>query len=370
MEPVYLDYPATTPVDPRVRAAMEPYFTRGFANSSSAHGAGRAAREAVERAREQVAALLGARPGEVVFTSGATESVNLALQGAPDVRRVITCSTEHPAVLDTCAHLQRGGAQVVTLPPRPDGQLELRLLEEALEAGPAVVALMAANNETGVLHPLAEVGASCRARGARWVCDAAQACGKIHLDVRELGIDLLALSGHKLYGPKGVGALYVREGLELSPLLHGGGQEKGLRPGTLDVPSIVGLGVAAQLAAEELDEHARRIRALRESFWDGLQARIPGVRQNGHPSQRLPGILSVSFDLVDAEELVDALADEVWVSAGSACAADRLEPSHVMAAMGVGPLGGVRFGFGRPTTSDEVQRALERTVAVVERLRG
>ena len=379
--PIYMDHHATTPVDPRVLEAMLPYFTEKFGNAASRnHAFGWVAEQAVETAREEIAALIGASPKEIVFTSGATESDNLALKGALELYtsrgdHVVTLSTEHKAVLDPCRALERSGAARVTyLDPGPDGLVDLDALRAAITDQTVLVAIMAANNEIGVLQPLAEIGAICRERGVLFFTDAAQAAGKVPLDVEAMHIDLLAISGHKVYGPKGVGALYVRRRaprVRLAPLIHGGGHERGMRSGTLPVPLIVGLGKACALAGALMDEEAARLTALRQRLWDGLSARLEHLRLNGHPTQRLPGNLNVSFEYVEAEALMMSLKD-VAVSSGSACSSASLEPSHVLRALGLQDdlaHSSIRFGLGRTTTAEEVDEVLERTVAAVERLR-
>lgn len=381
--PVYLDNHATTRVDPRVLEAMLPYFTEKFGNAASrAHAYGWIADKAVERAREQVAAAIGASAPEVVFTSGATESDNLALKGALESYtqkgdHIVTLQTEHKAVLDPCRHLERTGrARVTYLAPRPDGLVDLDALAAAIEPRTVLVAVMAANNEVGVVQPLERIGALCRERGALFFTDAAQAVGKVPLDVEAMRIDLLALSGHKVYGPKGIGALFVRRRdprVRLAAQQHGGGHERGLRSGTLDVPGIVGLGAALALAKEALPEEAARLRRLRDRLWDGLRARLDpaGLRLNGHPEQRLPGNLNVSFAGVQGEALMSAMRD-LAVSSGAACASAENEPSHVLRALGLGDelvVSSIRFGLGRFTTEEEVDFAVDEVVKGVTRLR-
>ncbi len=380
--PVYLDHHATTPMDPRVLEAMLPYFTEKFGNAASrSHAYGWAAERAVERAREQVAALLGAAPQELVFTSGATEADNLALKGALELYtqrgdHVVTVATEHKAVLDTCAWLERSGrARVTYLRPRPDGLLDLDAVAAAIEPRTVLVAVMAANNEVGVLQPLAELGALCHERGVLFFTDAAQALGKVPLDVEAQRIDLLACTAHKLYGPKGAGALFVRRRdprVRLAPQQHGGGHERGMRSGTLDVPAIVGFGAACALAQEEMAAEAARVGALRDRLWEGLRSRLDGLVLNGHPERRLPGNLNVSFVGVEGEALMMGMRD-LAVSSGSACTSATLEPSYVLRALGVHEElahTSIRFGLGRFTTTEEVDFAVETTVRAVERLRA
>ncbi|MBM3279476.1 MAG: aminotransferase class V-fold PLP-dependent enzyme [Candidatus Handelsmanbacteria bacterium] len=375
--PIYLDYLATTPVDPRVLEAMLPFFTRHFGNPSSAtHAYGWAAKEAVEGARAQVAGLIGAVPHEIVFTSGATEANNLALKGAAEFHRsrashLLTCVTEHKAVLDACRRLEGQGFRVVYLPVDRRGQVDLGQLEAAITGETILLSLMAANNEIGTLHPLERIGALARGRGVLWHCDAAQAAGKVPLDVEKLGVDLLAISGHKLYGPKGVGALYVRRRprARLLPLLDGGGQERGLRAGTLNVPGIVGLGMACELARRELEEEARRLKHLRQHLWQRLSVRLEGVEVNGHPEERLPGNLHLSFAGVDGAELLLALP-ELALSSSSACTSGSAEPSHVLKAIGQSLPASLRFGLGRFNTEIEIDTAADLVAAAVGRLRA
>lgn len=374
--PIYLDNHATTQVDPRVLEVMLPFFTRHYGNpASNTHAFGWAAKEAVERARAQVAALIGAVPQEIVFTSGATEAANLALKGVAAFHRargnhLITAATEHKAVLDCCRRLAGEGAAATVLPVDRWGQIDVAALDAALTDQTILVAVMAANNEIGTLQPLREIGVLTQKRGVLWFCDAAQAVGKVPLDVEELGVDLLALSGHKMYGPKGIGALYVRRRprVRLSALLDGGGQERGLRAGTLDVPGIVGLGMACELARRELATEAERLCALRHSLWRQVAAALPGVETNGHPTSRLPGNLHLSFAGVDGAELLLALPD-LALSSGSACTSASSEPSHVLKAVGQEAAASLRFGLGRFTTQAEIDIAAARVVAAVQDLR-
>ena len=378
--PIYLDYQATTPCDPRVVEAMQPYFAAEFGNAASrTHGFGWRAGEAVERAREEVAATLGADAREVVFTSGATESNNLALLGAFRARRgrgrahVITCAVEHRAVLDPCRALEKEGARVTVLPVASDGLLDLERLRDALDDETLLVSVMHANNEIGVIQPLEEIARLAHARGALVHTDAAQSVGKIEVDVRQLDVDLLSLTAHKLYGPKGVGALFVRRRrprLELAPILHGGGHERGLRSGTLPVPLCVGFGAACALAAQERESEAARLATLRDRLWKRLDA-LEAVERNGHATRRLPGNLNVSFLGVEGEALLTALPD-VALSSGSACTSALREPSHVLRALGVGEAraqGALRFGLGRPTSEAEIDAAADLVIEQVQRLR-
>jgi cysteine desulfurase len=377
--PVYMDYHATTPVDPRVLDAMLPYFREEFGNAASkSHVFGWRAEEAVEAARAEIARLIGATPKEIVFTSGATESDNLAVKGAAHFykdrgRHVVTCRTEHKAVLDPMHRLEREGFEVTYLPVGRDGRLDLDDLRRALRPDTILVSVMAANNETGVLQPVAEIGRVTRERGIPFHCDAVQAVGKVPFDVEALNVDLASISAHKMYGPKGVGALYVRRKprVRLIAEQDGGGHERGYRSGTLNVPGIVGLGKACALARELMPEEAPRLLALRERLRRGVVERIPLVSVNGSLEHRLPGNLNVSFAYVEGEALMMAVKD-VAVSSGSACTSASLEPSYVLRAMGVSDElahSSIRFGLGRFTTQEEVDYAVELFAAKVKKLR-
>jgi cysteine desulfurase len=377
--PIYLDYHATTPCDPRVLDEMLPWFTQKFGNPGSVtHAFGREAAEAVERARAQLAALIGAEPREIVFTSGATESNNLAVKGAAHFHRefgkghILTLATEHKCVLESCAALAREGFRVTYLPVGPGGLVDLARLEAALDERTALVSVMAAHNEIGVIQPLAEIAGLCRAHGALFHTDAAQAVGKIPLDVAKSGIDLLSISGHKLYGPKGIGALYVRRRprARIAPLFDGGGQERGLRSGTLPTPLCVGLGAAAALAQAEMADEAQSLLGLRRRFLAGIRARLPDAVLNGDPDRRLPGNLNLSFPGVPAPDLM-AACPALALSSGSACTAAELEPSYVLRALGVPDAlaaASIRIGLGRFTTAAEVDFAVETLAASVRRL--
>ena len=378
-KPLYLDYHATTPVDPRVLDAMLPYFTERFGNPhSKQHAWGWEARDAVEAARAQVAALINATAGEIVFTSGATESNNLALRGVVAAHRdrprhVITVATEHKSVLDVCHGFEREGCAVTVLGVDGGGLIDLDELRRALRPETVLISVMAANNEIGTLQPLAAIGAMARDHGALFHTDAAQAAGKIPLDVRAMNIGLLSLTGHKFYGPKGCGALFIRKTkprLALTPQVAGGGQENGIRSGTLNVPGIVGLGCAAELCRLEMATEAVRLAALRDRLLDGLRSRLPGLRVNGTLDQRLSHNLHVSFDNVEGEALLLALGD-LAVSTGSACSSGSQAPSHVLQAIGATSQrsgASVRFGLGRSTTAADVDFAIERVTSVVTAL--
>jgi len=363
--PIYLDHHATTPVDPRVREAMRPFLEEEFGNASSAsHAYGWAAESAVEDARERLARAVGAAdPREIVFTSGTTESDNLALLGAARGARgrrdhVVCSAIEHPAVLDACRALEAEGCSVSVLPVDGGGRVDPEAVAEAISERTAVVSIMTANSEIGVIQPIAEIGAVCRERDVPFHTDAAQAVGRIPVDVDSLGVDLLSFCAHKLYGPKGVGALYVRARrprIRLAPLMHGGGHERGLRPGTLPVPLIAGFAKAVELCLEDLDAESRRIGALRDRLWERLSSELDDVYANGDPVERLPGNLNVSFGGVDADPLLVALPG-VALSTGSACASASTAPSHVLAALGLSEErmpGAIRIGIGRGNTPGE-----------------
>ncbi|MEZ5418582.1 MAG: aminotransferase class V-fold PLP-dependent enzyme [Vicinamibacterales bacterium] len=381
VRPIYLDHHATTPVDPRVVEAMLPYFSDHFGNAASRqHAFGWKADHAVDAARQQVARLVGARAKEIVFTSGATEANTLALCGAVAARRdrgthVVTVATEHANILDTCARLARQGCRVTVLPVESDGRVDVGRFTQALQDDTVVASVMAANNEIGVRQPLPALAAACRARGVWLHTDAAQAAGHVPFDVEALGVDLASFSAHKMYGPKGVGALYVRRAprVTIEPQAVGGGQEQGLRAGTLNVPGVVGFGAAAALAHDGLAAEMARVAALRDRLLQGLQAGLDGVAVSGSMTERLPHNLHVRFAGVDGEALMAGLADEVAVSAGSACASGSREPSHVMTALGVDVVdrwSAVRFGLGRGTTAAEIDRAVACVVDRVQRLRA
>ncbi|MDP8923616.1 MAG: cysteine desulfurase [Chloroflexota bacterium] len=364
--PIYLDYNATTPIAPVVAAAIRPYLDEHFGNPSSGHAYGRPAHVAVDRARAQVAALLGCGPDDVVFTGAGSEANNLAIKGVAFALRdrgdhIITSAVEHPAVLTTCRYLaHRFGYRVTVLPVDQHGRVHPDAVERAIEPRTILVTIMHANNETGTLQPIREIAAIARRRGVVVHTDAAQSVGKVPVGVDELGVDLLTVVGHKLYAPKGIGALYVRPGTPLDSLVHGAGHEGGRRAGTENVPYIAGLGAAAALAEQRLARgDAERVRTLRDRLHATLAAAVPGLRLNGHPTDRLPNTLNVSFPGVDGEELL-ARAPEVAASTGSACHAGRTEPSTVLLAMGLDrerALGAVRLSLGYATTEADVDAA-------------
>jgi cysteine desulfurase len=377
--PIYLDYHATTPVDPRVLEAMLPYFTENFGNPASRHHKfGWTASAAVENARRQVAKLINASAKEIVFTGSASESNNLAIkglaQGSHDRKHLVTMATEHKAVLNSAKRVAQEGFTVTFVQARPDGRVDLERLEQTVTDKTLLVSIMAANNEIGVLQPLAEIGRICRERGARFHTDAAQAAGKIPLDVEAMQIDLLSIAGHKMYGPKGIGALYVRQRgtpVELEPQIDGGGHEGGLRSSTLNVPGIVGLGKACEICRLEMPEESERLATWRDKLKDGLLAALDGIHINGNLEHRLPNNLNVSFPGIDLATLLAALND-VALSSGSACTSGTPEPSYVLQALGVTeevantPL---RFGLGRFNTEEEIDFCLNRVVETVKRLR-
>jgi cysteine desulfurase len=379
--PIYLDHHATTPLDPRVLDAMLPFFREDFGNAASKnHVFGWRAEAAVEDARERMAAAIGASAQEIVFTSGATESNNLAIVGAARARRrssdhIITVATEHPAVLDPCRSLESEGFELSSLGVDRDGLVDPEAIGATIRDRTALVSVMAANNEIGVLQPIAEIARVCRERGVVFHTDAAQAVGKIPIRVDDLQVDLLSFSGHKIYGPKGVGALYVRSGrprLRLEPILHGGGHERGLRSGTLPVPLIVGMARALELCVEELEQEAARLLELRQRLWKRLATELDGVVLNGHAECRLPGNLNVSFSGIDGDRLLLAMGN-VALSSGSACSSATPGPSHVLEALGVSDAlsrSALRFGLGRDNTPDEIDFAAERVIDEVRSQRA
>ncbi|HWB51803.1 MAG TPA: aminotransferase class V-fold PLP-dependent enzyme [Stellaceae bacterium] len=388
--PIYLDNQASTPVDPRVLEAMMPYFTVDYGNPhSESHVYGHRAMAAIDAARAEVAALIHADPREIVFTSGATEANNMALKGAAHFARehpaaggpngaapkdhIVTLQTEHKCVLESCAALQREGFRVTCLPVAENGLVSLERLAAALTGQTLIVSIMAAHNEIGVIQPLAEIGALCRSRGVLLHTDAAQALGKIPLDVEAMKIDLMSMSGHKIYGPKGVGALYVRRRprVRLTPLIDGGGQERGMRSGTLPTPLCVGFGKACVIAGEEMAAEARRLTALRERLRAGLERRVPGLQVNGDLGHRLPGSLNVSVPGTTAPALIEACRS-IAISTGSACTSASVEPSYVLRALGLSDEranASIRVGLGRFTTAADVDYAADAIAAAAARLR-
>ena len=378
--PIYMDNNATTAVDPRVLEAMMPYLTTECGNAASkSHSFGWKAEAAVEAGREQIARLLGAEAKDIVFTSGATESDNLAVKGVAEMYRekgnhIITCLTEHKAVIDTCKRLAERGCEITFLKPDEFGRVSAAQVADAITDKTILITLMLANNEIGTLHPIGEIGNVAKARGVLFHTDATQGVGKVTIDVEDMGIDLLSLSAHKLHGPKGVGALYVRRRgprVRLTCQMDGGGHERGMRSGTLNVPGIVGLGRACEICRDEMDADAARIRAMRDRLERGIASRLTHTKVNGHPVERLCNTLNMSFAYVEGEALMMKMKD-IAVSSGSACTSASLEPSHVLRAMGVGDdmaHSSIRFSLGRFNTTEEVDYAAEQVVKAVGELR-
>jgi cysteine desulfurase len=378
--PIYMDNHATTPIDPRVLEAMLPYFTDKFGNAASRnHSFGWSAEEAVENARQQVASLINATAKEIIFTSGATESDNLMIKGVAEMYRekgnhIITQAIEHKAVLDTCKNLEKHGFEVTYLAVERDGRVNPEDVRKAIRPTTILISIMYANNEIGVINPIAEIGKIAKEHGVIFAVDGVQAVGKIPVDVQKDNIDLLAISAHKIYGPKGVGALYVRRRnprVQLSAIIDGGGHERGMRSGTLNVPGIVGLGKACEVCQQEMPQEAERLRGLRERLRAGLEAKLDEVFINGSKEHRLPNNLNMSFAYVEGESLLMGIND-VAVSSGSACTSATLEPSYVLKALGVGEdlaHTSIRFGLGRFTTQEEVDYVIDKMVQVVTKLR-
>ena len=378
--PIYMDNNSTTRCDPRVVEAMLPFFTEKYGNAASRnHSFGWQAEEAIDTARDQVAQLIGASGKEIIFTSGATESNNLAIKGVASMYKkkgnhIVTCVTEHKAVLDPCKRLERDGYVVTYLPVDKYGRVTPQQVEEALTDKTILISLMFANNEIGTVQPITEIGRICKAKGILFHTDAVQAVGKIPVDVESMGIDLLSFTAHKLYGPKGVGALYVRRKdprVRLDAMIDGGGHERGMRSGTLSVPSIVGLGAACDIARREMGEESARLIQMRTRLHEGICSRLGYVSLNGHPEERLPGNLNISFEFVEGEGLMMGIKD-VAVSSGSACTSASLEPSYVLKALGVGDElahSSIRFGLGRFTTEAEVDYVIDDVVRAVNHLR-
>jgi len=378
--PVYLDHNATTPVDPRVVEAMIPYFTEYFGNAASRnHPFGWQAEEAVDYAREQVAKLIGAEPKEIIFTSGATESDNLALKGVFEMyaskgNHIITCTSEHKAVLDTCKHLEKEGAEITYLPVDRYGRLDLEQLEAAIKPTTILIAIMYANNEIGTVHPIPEISKIAKKHGVLVFTDATQAVGKIPVDVNKDGIDLLAMTAHKMYGPKGIGALYVRRRnprVKVTAQMDGGGHERGMRSGTLNVPGIVGFGKACELARLEMAQDAERLSKLRDKLENALMS-IEEAHLNSAKESRLPHVTNISFKYVEGEGLLMGFNKNIALSSGSACTSASLEPSYVLKALGLGDdlaHSSLRFGLGRYTTEDQIDYTIEQVTKTVNRLR-
>ncbi len=378
--PIYLDHNSTTPCDPRVVEAMLPYFTNRFGNASSrSHSFGWEAAESVELAREQIAKLIGADSKEIIFTSGATEADNLAIKGVFEMyaskgNHIITCNIEHKAVLDSCAHLEKEGAEITNLPVNSEGLIDLRELEGAIKGNTVLISVIYANNEIGTIMPVKEIGAIAKRKGVLFFTDATQAVGKIPVDVEKDGIDLLAMTAHKLYGPKGIGALYVRRRnprVKLMPQLDGGGHEKGMRSGTLNVAGIVGLGKAAELAWNEMVSDAKRLSILRDKLESSL-LQLEETYVNGSREHRLPHVTNISFKYVDSENLMSGFNREIAVSSGSACSSATLEPSYVLKALGLADdlaHSSLRFALGRFTTDEEIDYVIARVKEAVNGIR-
>ena len=378
--PIYLDHNSTTPMDPRVLEAMIPYFTENFGNAASRnHSFGWHAEEAVDYAREQIAQLIGADPKEIIFTSGATEGDNLGIKGVYEMyaskgNHIITCTTEHKAVLDTCKHLEKLGAEVTYLEVQPDGLIDLKELEAAMRPTTILVAIMYANNEIGVIQPVKEISAIAKKHGALFFTDAVQAVGKIPVDVNADGIDLMAFTAHKMYGPKGVGALYVRRKnprVKVTAQLDGGGHERGMRSGTLNVPGIVGFGKACELARLEMASDTERISKLRDKLENALKV-IDESYVNGNPAHRLPHVSNISFKYVEGEGLMMGFNQDIALSSGSACTSASLEPSYVLKALGLGDdlaHSSLRFGLGRYTTEEQIDFTIKAVTDTVLKLR-
>jgi cysteine desulfurase len=378
--PIYLDNHATTPMDPRVLTAMLPFFTEKFGNAASRnHSFGWESEVAVENARKQIASLIGATPKEIIFTSGATESNNLAIKGVAEMyaergNHIITAATEHKAVLDTCKHLEKRGYRVTYLPLQQNGLIDLEMLKEAFTDKTILVTIMYANNEIGVIQPIAEIGRMCKERNVLFHTDAVQAVGKVPVDVIRDNIDILSLTGHKIYGPKGVGALYVRRRnprVQITSQMDGGGHERGMRSGTLNVPGIVGLGEACAIAQKEMAEESKRLAHLRDKLKNKLEAELDEVYINGTMEHHLPNNLNISFAYVEGESLLMGIND-IAVSSGSACTSATLEPSYVLKALGAGDdiaHSSIRFGLGRFNTEEEIDYAAAKVIDVVRKLR-
>jgi len=377
VQPIYLDYNATTPHDPEVIEAMRPFLETEFGNPASGHWYGIASKQAVERARRQVAGLLNCNPEEVVFTSGGTESNNHAIMGIARAQRakgnhIVTCEIEHPAVIEVCRHLEIFGFETTYLPVDQYGSIDVSVMEKAIQPATILITIMHANNEVGTVQPIAEISGLARRHGITLHTDAAQSVGKIPADVNELGVDLLSIAGHKVYAPKGVGALYIRQPLKPDKFCYGAGQEKGWRAGTENVLGIVGLGKACEIAVRDFEKKMELMQQMRDRLHEGLTAKIDAVRLNGHPDKRLPNTLSLSFKGLEANRILEEIGLEVAASAGAACHSDTVEISHVIEAMGV-PLewgkGTLRFSVGRMTTTEEIDRAVQVVADAVNKLR-
>lgn len=376
---IYMDHSATSPVDPQVLKEMLPYFKENFGNASTLYSLGREARTAMEKARKQVASLIGANPDEIYFTSGGTESDNIAIKGTVNRlqnqgHHIITSTIEHPAVEETCKYLEKNGFEVTYLPVGAEGIVKVADVEAAIKKETILITVMHANNEIGTIQPIAKIGELANEKGIYFHTDAVQTVGKIPVDVNELKVDMLSISAHKLYGPKGIGALYIRKGTRLDPLLHGGGHERGIRPGTENISGVVGLGKACQLAEENLEVSMKQISNLRDKLIEGVLEQIDQSYLNGHPTQRLPNNANFRFSSIEGESLVLQLdAKGIASSTGSACSSKKLEPSHVLMAIGLKEVdahGSLRLSLGKENTEEEIDYVIESIKEVVERLRS
>ena len=375
----YMDHSATSPVNPEVLKEMLPYFTESFGNASTLYALGREARTAMEKAREQVASLIGAQPEEVYFTSGGTESDNIAIKGTASKLKnkgnhIITSDIEHPAVEETCKYLEKNGYQVTYLPVGEEGIVKVSDVEAAITPETILITVMHANNEIGTIQPIKEIGALAREKGIYFHTDAVQSVGKIPVNVEDMNVDLLSISAHKLYGPKGIGALYIRKGVRIDPLLHGGGHERGMRPGTENIPGIVGLGKACQIAEDNLEKNMEYVSSLRDRLIQGVLGNIEQSYLNGHPTKRLPNNANFRFTGIEGESLVLQLdAKEINASTGSACSSKKLEPSHVLMAIGLKEVdahGSLRISLGTENTPQDIDYTIDAIDEVVERLRS
>jgi cysteine desulfurase len=375
----YMDHSATSPVNPEVLEAMLPYFTESFGNASTLYALGREARTAMENGRKQVASLIGAKPEEVYFTSGGTESDNIAIKGTASKLKnkgnhIITSDIEHPAVEETCKYLEKNGYQVTYLPVGEEGIVKVSDVEAAITPETILITVMHANNEIGTIQPIKEIGALAREKGIYFHTDAVQSVGKIPVNVGDMNVDMLSISAHKLYGPKGIGALYIRKGVRIDPLLHGGGHERGMRPGTENIPGIVGLGKACQIAEDNLEKNMEYVSSLRDRLIQGVLGNIEQSYLNGHPTKRLPNNANFRFTGIEGESLVLQLdAKEINASTGSACSSKKLEPSHVLMAIGLKEVdahGSLRISLGTENTPQDIDYTIDAINEVVERLRS
>ena len=375
----YMDHSATSPVNPEVLKEMLPYFTESFGNASTLYALGREARTAMENARKQVASLIGAQPNEIYFTSGGTESDNIAIKGTTSKLKnkgnhIITSDIEHPAVEETCKYLEKNGYQVTYLPVGEEGIVKVSDVEAAITPETILITVMHANNEIGTIQPIKEIGALAREKGIYFHTDAVQSVGKIPVNVEDMNVDLLSISAHKLYGPKGVGVLYIRRGVQIDPLFHGGGHERGMRPGTENIPGIVGLGKACQIAEENLEKNMEYVSSLRDRLIQGVLGKIEQSYLNGHPTKRLPNNANFRFSSIEGESLVLQLdAKGINASTGSACSSKKLEPSHVLMAIGLKEVdahGSLRISLGTENTLQDIDYTIDAIDEVVERLRS